>query len=264
MKALFAIFIVSIAGLYPTTSVSGQSSQVDSVYIPTDLLDAVSQLDHLLSPDQIERIDRFPTADSFLVAEHWGIGLWIRNNWGLWAGDRLAKYFMDNEVYHPESMSGIILISYYRSRKNVPLEIEHLLEETSARDVELRASEERERTAYFDRTLARYEQEWRTHEDSTGVRVLGLQSYYPTPTGVEAPVIPVYVEVDLDCSTDDNKAIPIGVLLSDDRLYEWSLHPRLVNSALNIVLQLDYSLIPGVEPNYCWLNVPIVFQGVGN
>ena len=43
-----------------------------------------------------------------------GLGMWIRNNWGLWKRKKLADYFNTIGVYHPDDMSGIILTSYYR------------------------------------------------------------------------------------------------------------------------------------------------------
>jgi hypothetical protein len=53
-----------------------------------------------------------------------GIGLWIRNNWQLWGGSRLSKFFDDNKIYHPESMSSVILESYFRYLKNEDLRFE--------------------------------------------------------------------------------------------------------------------------------------------
>jgi len=40
--------------------------------------------------------------------------MWMRNNWGLWRGSRLSKYFNEMGVFHPDDMSGIILVSYHR------------------------------------------------------------------------------------------------------------------------------------------------------
>ena len=39
--------------------------------------------------------------------------MWIRNNWGLWGGSRLLKYFKERGITHPDSMSAIILACYY-------------------------------------------------------------------------------------------------------------------------------------------------------
>ena len=42
-----------------------------------------------------------------------GLGMWIRNNWGLRSGSRLQKYFRDRKIVHPDNMSGIILDYYH-------------------------------------------------------------------------------------------------------------------------------------------------------
>ena len=55
-----------------------------------------------------------------------GPGLWMRNNWGLWGGSRLQKYFIDNGVKDPEEMSWIILTCYHRFKNEKPLEFDKL------------------------------------------------------------------------------------------------------------------------------------------
>lgn len=42
-----------------------------------------------------------------------GLGMWMRNNWRLWAGSRLQKYFLVRGIRHPDDMSGVILEYYY-------------------------------------------------------------------------------------------------------------------------------------------------------
>lgn len=53
-----------------------------------------------------------PMADT--IQYHFGLGMWLRNNWGLWAGERMAEYFAGIGIYHPDDMSGILLDSYWR------------------------------------------------------------------------------------------------------------------------------------------------------
>jgi hypothetical protein len=43
---------------------------------------------------------------------HHGLGTWLRNYWGLWAGSRLAQKFNRAGIRHPDDMSHIIL-SYF-------------------------------------------------------------------------------------------------------------------------------------------------------
>ena len=48
---------------------------------PSDISEAVNLLFQTVGP---EHPRKFPTADAFATAEHFGLGLGIRNNWGLW------------------------------------------------------------------------------------------------------------------------------------------------------------------------------------
>ena len=69
----------------------------------------------------------------FPAVAHHGIGMWIRNNWGLWKSEgELFNWFKENEINHPDDMSGIILKSFYRHKNNLDIElyeqIEHSVE----------------------------------------------------------------------------------------------------------------------------------------
>ena len=44
---------------------------------------------------------------------HFSLGMYLRNNWGLWGGSRLSHYFETRGVQHPDSMSGLIIEYYY-------------------------------------------------------------------------------------------------------------------------------------------------------
>ena len=59
-----------------------------------------------------------------MIQYHHGLGRWIRNNWELWAGSRLAKYFNDIGINHPDDMSGIILDSYWRQLNEKPIKLD--------------------------------------------------------------------------------------------------------------------------------------------
>jgi len=82
-------------------------------YIPIDLDDCIKELDHILDNNEKESI--METAEKeFTIYSHWGLGTWLRNNWGLWGGSILKTYFLKLGVDHPDDMSSIILTSYYR------------------------------------------------------------------------------------------------------------------------------------------------------
>lgn len=56
-----------------------------------------------------------------MINLHMGLGMWLRNNWGLWSGSRLAKWFNERRIWHPDDMSGIILYSYSRHSHSQPI-----------------------------------------------------------------------------------------------------------------------------------------------
>jgi hypothetical protein len=62
--------------------------------------------------------------EEFTANAHFGFGMWMRNNWKLWGGSRLSKYFTDLGIFHPDDMSGIILTSYHRHLKGKEIKLE--------------------------------------------------------------------------------------------------------------------------------------------
>lgn len=85
----------------------------DTTYIPFDLDDCIQQLDKIFGDSSKVKIKAL-TEDDFSAQMHLNFGMWMRNNWGLWKGSRLSKFFNEKGIYHPDDMSGIILDSYYR------------------------------------------------------------------------------------------------------------------------------------------------------
>ena len=125
--SLFAIGLIVI--LCVTNSYSTAQGKYDltthneEIYIPKNLDDAFDQLDQLLSSENIYTLKALQSEDD-LARYHFGLGLWMRNNWGLWRGSRLTKHFNDLGIYHPDDMSAIILVSYWRRLNNLPIKLE--------------------------------------------------------------------------------------------------------------------------------------------
>ncbi len=92
------------------------------VYIPESLEDSFLELDKMLSRKFIERFKA--GGRDVVIDQHFGLGLWIRNNWGLWGGSRLAQHFRALGIFHPDDMSSIILESYHRRLNGRPVELE--------------------------------------------------------------------------------------------------------------------------------------------
>lgn len=83
---------------------------INNVYIPKDLKDCFLQLDEILSKQDKERIKKVGTGNL-----HFSLGLWIRNNWGLWGGSRLEQYFKGRSAFFdPDNISSEILGNYYK------------------------------------------------------------------------------------------------------------------------------------------------------
>ena len=93
----------------------------DKVYIPKDLDDCFVELSRMLHPSFVEKLK---TADETPTDQHFGLGLWMRNNWRLWGDGRLIDYFYRIGIFHPDDMSAIILQSYVRHLKDEPLRLE--------------------------------------------------------------------------------------------------------------------------------------------
>ena len=70
------------------------------------------------------RKPKVKTEKEFTTDSHFGLGLWIRNNWGLWKGSRLSNFFIANGIFHPDDMSGIILTSYHRKLNGIEIQLE--------------------------------------------------------------------------------------------------------------------------------------------
>ena len=98
--------------------------------IPTTSRQAFKVLDAMLSVDDVLLFSSMST-EEFCIAQHFGLGLWIRNKWiftsgeesaeerllleqcyRMLAGDLLKKYYV-----HPDDVSGHFLKRYHRHLK---------------------------------------------------------------------------------------------------------------------------------------------------
>jgi hypothetical protein len=85
---------------------------LNGVYIPNNLKDCFIQLDKMLSEKSKTEIKNLKTKKE-TIKYHLGLGMTLRNSWGLWGGSRLQKYFLDKKVNHPDDISALILEFYY-------------------------------------------------------------------------------------------------------------------------------------------------------
>lgn len=130
---------------YTTDSLRGH-------YIPKDLNDTFKSLDKIYSNSIKIEITKLAEKDYVYGNYRLGIGLWMRNNWQLWGGSRLSKYFRDNNISHPESMSVVILESYYRYLKNEDIRFEEQIKEYVEWEEKAKADElEREKKEFEEK-----------------------------------------------------------------------------------------------------------------
>lgn len=100
---------------------------LNGVYIPKNIEDCLTQLNKLISTEDkktFTKKDEKAAVESFYSLNP---GLWIRNNWGLWGGSRLQKYFSDAGEKDPEGMSVIILTAFHRRLNDKPIDFERLI-----------------------------------------------------------------------------------------------------------------------------------------
>lgn len=80
----------------------------DVIEKPCNLRDAHQKLDVILAENKISI-----NSESDMIEYHFGLGMWMRNNWGLWSGkSRLLPIFETKGITHPDNMSGYILETY--------------------------------------------------------------------------------------------------------------------------------------------------------
>ncbi|HAY3552825.1 hypothetical protein KRE47_07910 [Elizabethkingia meningoseptica] len=89
--------------------------KIDGFYIPKNLYECNVELDRLVNTEDKKELIKI---DNYLEFNHFGLGMWIRNNWGINGGSRLLKYFHDRnigkEVFGNDTISGIIIEQYIK------------------------------------------------------------------------------------------------------------------------------------------------------
>lgn len=91
--------------------------------VPDDFGACLIQLDSLINDKLKEWIICLPDGE-FSARVHHGFGRYLRNNWLLWGGSKLAKNLHEMGILHPDDMTGIILDSYQRKLKGDEIRIE--------------------------------------------------------------------------------------------------------------------------------------------
>jgi len=97
-----------------------------SDYIPRNFEECLLQLDTLIN-DSLKQWIRCLPDRKFGNIVHHSLGMYLRNNWGLWGENELAKNLYEMGIFHPDDMSGIILDSYQRKIKGENIRLDEQL-----------------------------------------------------------------------------------------------------------------------------------------
>jgi hypothetical protein len=81
------------------------------------------QLEGILSPEELTTIDAMPSEND-MSQYHFGLGVDIRNDWGLWQGSPLAKHMRELGFTDPDIMSGVILKTFWCKRHGQDFRLE--------------------------------------------------------------------------------------------------------------------------------------------
>jgi hypothetical protein len=128
MKLKFIIIVlvfangISLFAQKDKVSIS-ETDSLNGVYIPKSIDECIISLNKTL-PDSTRRKFSKMKEEEAVSSSHFGLGMWLRNKWGLWAGTRLTVYFNKLGIFHPDDMSGIILTSYHRSLNNIEIKLD--------------------------------------------------------------------------------------------------------------------------------------------
>lgn len=93
--------------------------------IPTNLDEALEILDN----EENRKFAMEHQENDFLCELHFDIGMKLRNDWELWHGSSLAKWFNEKGIYHADDMSSIILLAYYRKVNNKDIMLDKQIKE---------------------------------------------------------------------------------------------------------------------------------------
>jgi len=83
-------------------------------YEPQTLEESLDVLDRLFNPYQKRFITCLTEEGIRSNQVQYGLGVWIRQVFGLWGASPLRYHFLERGVLHPDDMAGIMLVSYYR------------------------------------------------------------------------------------------------------------------------------------------------------
>ena len=95
--------------------------------VPSTLAEAHEQLEKQLPADELKKIDAMTSEDK-MIEFHFGLGMGLRNGWGLWGDSPLAKHMRSLGFTHPDDMSSVILETFWCKRHGKEFRIKERVE----------------------------------------------------------------------------------------------------------------------------------------
>jgi hypothetical protein len=89
---------------------------------PRTLGEAYDVLARMLDPGLIRQIKAGSEQDVMVLNNT--IGMALRNLWGLWNGSRLSDHFRALGIRHPDDMTALLLITFWRHLNDQPLRVD--------------------------------------------------------------------------------------------------------------------------------------------
>ncbi len=109
-----------------------KKSEINGVYIPKDLIDALNQLDKLVSEESKAKFKTHSEEES-VHKLYFSLGRWIWTNWSLLDGSRLSEFFREQGIHHPEDIAIIIIRSYHRRLNGKDIGFKQQMEDLKAK-----------------------------------------------------------------------------------------------------------------------------------
>jgi len=133
MRFVSTIFLILLLPLVGSKAWADDANSTDKATkrTPTTLAEAHSELERILPSEELAKIDAMKS-EKDMIEYHFGLGLYIRNNWGLWRGSPLSKHLNELGFTHPDDMSAVILETFWCKRHGQPFRLSERAAEFSA------------------------------------------------------------------------------------------------------------------------------------
>ena len=95
------------------------------IYIPSDVPDALAQLNKLTPRDAKTSFKSVPE-EVAVTKLHFSLGRWIIHNWGFYEGSRLSHHLKKIGVNHPDDQAKVLITAYHRYLNKTPLEVKKI------------------------------------------------------------------------------------------------------------------------------------------